>query len=314
MKVSLMTLKWGTELKSPLGNIKAVSKKTHLDQLVISGIGVMAIEGSLNSVDIQDVVQLLNINGSTGRLRIQNTSIQGSVYFSEGEVVEAEVEGLRGDNAAFVLLGQADGTFRFQPELHNQPRTINRTIHDLVLEAARRKDTIQNIRTRISHNNIIFLPLVDVRIPEIAGRYSDIEKNLLSLLDGQADIQAIIKQVNKGEFETLYTLYELEQKGDLKRVNVFKLLEVHNRKSLFGAPKDVLISEKIMKDWENESAVYSGSQIIEIRTQQMIYGQIRFQAKPQIPDGQILMSKPIMDQFQVKEMNKVLIKPIPTTY
>jgi len=271
----------------------------------------MAIEGSLKSVDIQDVVQLLNINASTGSLHIKNDTTHGQVFFSEGDVYDAQAEGLAGDNAAFVLLCQAEGHFKFQVEEHNRPRVINRTIHDLVLEAARRKDTIQNIRTRITHNNIIFLPLVDVRIHETAKNYSPLEKKLLSLLDGQTDIQQIIKKVSEGEFETLYTIYELEQKGDLKRLNVFKLLEVHPRKALFGAPKDVLISEKIMNDWESESALYSGTEIVEIHTQRQTFGQVRFVAKGQIPDDHILVPKLIMEQLKVFSGDKVLIKPIP---
>jgi len=270
----------------------------------------MAIEGSLNSVDIQDVVQLLNINASTGSLKIENEHIRGKVFFSDGEVIDAQAAGMQGENAAYLLFGQAEGSFRFVQEPHNRAQVIQRTIHDLVLEAARRKDTIQNIRTRITHNNIIFLPLVDVRIRSTAENYSEIEKTLLGMLDGQADIQAIIKKVDLGEFEVLYTLYELEQKGDLKRVNIFKLLEVHTRKALFGSPKDVLISEKVMQDWEQESAVYSGIQFVEIRTQQLIYGQIEVHAKAQIPDDHILMSKNIMEQFQVKSGDKVLVKPI----
>lgn len=271
----------------------------------------MAIEGSLNSVDIQDVVQLLNINSSTGRLHIENSEVKGIVYFSGGDVYDAQVRGIDGDNAAFVLLGQAEGTFKFEADLHVRPRKIQRTIHDLVLEAARRKDTIQNIRTRISHNNIIFLPLIDIRIPSIAEKYSKLEKELLGLLDGQTDIQGIIKKAQQGEFETLYTLYELEQKGDLKRVNVFKLLEVHTRKALFGSPKEALISAKIMQDWENESAVFSNTRIIEIHTQKMAFGQIKFHTKPQIPDDHILLPKAVKQQFQVETGNKVLIKPIP---
>ncbi|PIE02675.1 MAG: hypothetical protein CSA81_05840 [Acidobacteria bacterium] len=271
----------------------------------------MAIEGSLTSVDIQDVVQLLNINKSTGSLLIDNKETKGIVFFSNGEICDAQVHSLSGLGAAYVLLGQSSGLFRFHNENHNRSRVIHKTIHDLVLEAARRKDTIQNIRTRISHNNIIYLPLVDVRIPSIAKKYSPLEKKMFSLLDGVSDIQQMIDKVGEGEFETLHTIYELEQRGDLKRVNIYKLLEVHPRKSLFKSPKEVVISEKIMDDWDRESALYSGVDIVEIHTQKLLYGQVKSIVKEQIPDNHILIPKGIMQQFQISENDRVLVKPIP---
>ncbi len=43
----------------------------------------MAIEGSLESVDIQDIVQLLNINHSTGLLHIKGTTLAGVLYYRD---------------------------------------------------------------------------------------------------------------------------------------------------------------------------------------------------------------------------------------
>jgi NADP-dependent 3-hydroxy acid dehydrogenase YdfG len=49
----------------------------------------MAIEGSLESVDIQDIVQLLNLNRSTGLLHIADAFMKGVIYYRDGDIVQA---------------------------------------------------------------------------------------------------------------------------------------------------------------------------------------------------------------------------------
>lgn len=269
----------------------------------------MAIEGSLQSVDIQDIAQLLNINRSTGILHIQNSQIKGELYYSDGDIINAAVEGMTGASAAYALMSQSEGNFHFEITEHHKPREIVRSIYDLLLEAARRKDTIKKIRATLKHDNIVFLPLVDVRIPHLAKDFSEFEKKLLSQLDGCKEIREIIDASKESAFEIFFVIYELEKKGYLKRVDIFKVLEVVELKKLFGKKNEVHIPEVVVEEWTSQSMAYAAFEYVEIRTQSHLFGQVLATAKSNVAVGTIQMPKPIMAQFEVQPGDKVLVKP-----
>jgi len=192
----------------------------------------------------------------------------------------------------------------------NVDQEIHKSIHDLVLEAARRKDTIGNIRTSIRHDNIVYLPLIDVRIPAFAKDFNKSELDIMENLDGQAEIQSIIDQHPKSAFEILYIIYELEQKGHIKRMDIYRLLEVDILKQLFGKANKVHVSPGLMDDWQSSSMTYSNVNTMEIRTQNRTYGQVEFLIKSQVPDGVVLLPKNLLAQFGVKTGDRVLVKPL----
>jgi len=270
----------------------------------------MAIEGSLQSVDIQDIAQLLNINRSTGLLHIQNSHVKGVLYYREGDIVNAEVEGMMGSSAAYALMSQGEGNFHFEIAAHDKSREITRSIYDLLLEAARRKDTIKKIRATIKHDNIVFMPLVDVRIPHLAKDFTEFEKKLLEQLDGHKEIREIINNNKKSAFEIFFVIYELEKKGHLKRVDIFKVLEVAPLKKLFGKKNEVYIPERVINEWQDQSMAYANCEAVEIRTNKMLFGEVRAHVKAGVESGTIQLPKPIMDQFEVVPGDKVLIKPV----
>ena len=270
----------------------------------------MAIEGNLKSVDIQDIVQLLHLNHSTGLLHIVGSNMKGVLYYRNGDIVNAEVEGMTGDAAAYVLLSQSEGSFHFEIAENTIAQQIKRSIHDLVLETARRKDTIQKIRTSITHDNIVFLPLVDIRIPHLRKEFKPFELELLSQLDGQTEIKNIIGKQKETAFEIFYVIYDLEKRGHLKRVDIYKMLEVVPLKKLFGKQTEVHISKTIMDEWVDQSMTYANCKVIEIRTQHNTFGQVQVVGKPNVPPGHIQMPKNILAQFEVTPGNKVLIKPL----
>lgn len=270
----------------------------------------MAIEGSLESVDIQDIVQLLNLNRSTGILHVKDGRMNGKLFYREGEIINASAEGLEGEAAAYMLLAKSTGTFNFEIIDHNAERKIMRSIHDLVLETARRKDTIGKIRASIKHDNIVFLPLVDVRIPAARKEFNPYELQLLSQLDGQTEIKNIVDKQKESAFEIFHVIYDLEKRGFLKRVEIYKILEVVTLKKLFGKATEALLPLHIQAEWEDQSMTYSDCEIIEIRTKHNTFGQVPMAFKGNVADGTIQIPKQIMAQFELVDGDKVLLKPI----
>lgn len=77
----------------------------------------MALQGTLDTFSLPDVLRLLATTSKTGRLRIEGDRGHGSVWLSEGGVVDADadrvVEGTPTDEVVFELLRFGSGSFSF---------------------------------------------------------------------------------------------------------------------------------------------------------------------------------------------------------
>ncbi len=85
----------------------------------------MALQGTLDTFSLPDVLRLLATTSKTGRLRIDGDRGQGSVWLDGGSVVEAAadraVDGTPTDEVVFELLRFDSGTFAFDAD-DNAPR------------------------------------------------------------------------------------------------------------------------------------------------------------------------------------------------
>jgi hypothetical protein len=78
----------------------------------------MALQGTLDTFELQDVLRLLASTAKSGRLRLDTDRGAGSVWMDGGSVVAVESPAGSGDStdAIFDLLRARDGSFNFVPE------------------------------------------------------------------------------------------------------------------------------------------------------------------------------------------------------
>ena len=80
----------------------------------------MALQGTLDTFSLPDVLRLLATTSKTGRLRIEGDRGQGSVWLDQGNVVAAAadraVEGTPTDEVVFELLRFDSGSFAFDAD------------------------------------------------------------------------------------------------------------------------------------------------------------------------------------------------------
>ena len=80
----------------------------------------MALQGTLDTFSLPDVLRLLATTSKTGRLRIEGDRGQGSVWLDAGGVVDAAadraVEGTPTDEVVFELLRFDSGSFAFDAD------------------------------------------------------------------------------------------------------------------------------------------------------------------------------------------------------
>ncbi len=98
----------------------------------------------VQSKSLVDLVQLECISQSSALLRITNGPLTGRIWINTGEVVDAETEELRGEDAFRKILHWKAGNFEFLPAEPHRPRTIFKSYNALLLETAQAIDEINN--------------------------------------------------------------------------------------------------------------------------------------------------------------------------
>ena len=100
--------------------------------------------GAVSGMSLADIIQVKAGNRYSGSLVVEQGGNTGVIYFRDGEIVHAEQAGLVGEEAFYVVMGWAGGTFRSEPKITTTSRTIDQSVGFLVLEALRRMDEAES--------------------------------------------------------------------------------------------------------------------------------------------------------------------------
>jgi Domain of unknown function (DUF4388) len=99
----------------------------------------LALQGTLDTFSLPDVLKLLATTSKTGRLRIDGDRGQGSVWMREGRVVDADadrsVDGAPTDEVVFELLRFGSGSFAFDADTHTPNAEHPDEVDDLLRSA-----------------------------------------------------------------------------------------------------------------------------------------------------------------------------------
>jgi CheY-like chemotaxis protein len=108
-----------------------------------SGAGFRGVQ----SKSLMDIVQLECISQSSSVLRITNGPLMGRIWVNTGELIDAETDGLRGEEALLRILAWKAGSFESLPEEPGRTRTIFKSYNALLLESAQALDELRSAST-----------------------------------------------------------------------------------------------------------------------------------------------------------------------
>lgn len=94
----------------------------------------------VQSKSLVDIVQLECISQSSSVLRITNGPLHGRIWIDSGELIDAESDGARGEDAFARILSWRAGSFETLPGEASRPRTIFKSYNALLLETAQALD------------------------------------------------------------------------------------------------------------------------------------------------------------------------------
>ena len=98
----------------------------------------------MQSKSLVDLVQLECISQSSSVLRVTNGPFAGCIWVNDGELIDAETEAARGEEAFQKILRWRAGNFEFLPAEPGRARTIFKSYNALLLETAQAFDELQN--------------------------------------------------------------------------------------------------------------------------------------------------------------------------
>lgn len=105
--------------------------------------------GQLGALDITKILGLLETLRLTGTLTVSDDKREGKIHFVEGSVWHAELAGIQGPDALFLLFHLKTGEFRFDIGLPAAERTIQGNTMGLLLEGLRQMDEAKTIIKRL---------------------------------------------------------------------------------------------------------------------------------------------------------------------
>jgi len=98
----------------------------------------------IQSKSLLDIIQMECLSRSSTMLRITRGPLVAKLWIQDGELIDAEVEGARGEAAFLRLLGWKTGTFENLPPEPRRARTIHKPVNALLLETAQTMDETAN--------------------------------------------------------------------------------------------------------------------------------------------------------------------------
>jgi DNA-binding MarR family transcriptional regulator len=169
------------------------------------------LKGSLTQLPLIQVLHLLNSNGRTGRIALNDGSRSASVYLRLGSVVHAECGDERGLDAAYTLLNWIQGDFTFVPDVDAPEESITVSTDQLLEEAAAGVEEWEVIRDLIPSTDIVF-SLSAARPPGPIALQPD-EWQVLVHVDGFQSVGEIIARLGWEQFTVAGVLYRLATAG-----------------------------------------------------------------------------------------------------
>jgi CheY-like chemotaxis protein len=98
----------------------------------------------IQSKSLMDILQMECLSQSSTVFRITRGSLVGKIWILNGDLIDAETEGARGEAAFRRILEWKSGTFETLPSEAERERTITKSINALLLETAQAIDEISN--------------------------------------------------------------------------------------------------------------------------------------------------------------------------
>lgn len=192
--------------------------------------------GTLEDMSTADLIQTLHMNRKSGVITLQTDRGIGTIWLSDGSVVDAEMGRLVGEYAVYRMLGVAEGRFLSSFAAIDRPARIQTDVMNLTMEGMRRVDEVNRLLERF--------PALDVplRLDAQALANSSLilmpsSKAVLPLLEHEPCLRELLDDSEVPDLELVSALAPLFDSGVVAAVPNAR----PRRKTWPAMPDDVLM-------------------------------------------------------------------------
>jgi hypothetical protein len=269
------------------------------------------LKGSLESISLTDVAQLLHVNRKTGMLQVTSGRASGVLYFSQGEVIHAESLAQRGEMAAFEILEWVSGRFEFLSTLIQVPASIRRTVPDLLMDSARLSDSRKRLHSIFPRLTAIPWPTLPTPALIEGLKIFAEERRVIPFFDGYRDFQDIMKVSGQHDVAVLQAASILKDAGRLEILEPDAHLTVVGLKTGLFKKGDHLELPKPMETWWTPLGPYAHG----VRNLRVIWPEgpavERVEFSAGIPDHHVAIPRELMQAWNLAEGSHVKVRPAP---
>ncbi len=177
----------------------------------------MALSGDLSEFPLTDIIQLVALSKKTGGVHIRGQrtgqTLEGWLYFRDGQIIGASVPGMRPLDAVLAFFTLASGPFRFYDDRRLDTPTITLSNEAIIMEGIMHQEAWAALQQQIPS-----LALVPRLVPNPASGSGEInleaeEWRVLTMVNGKNTVAQIAQRSGLGEFRTCEIIGQLLRSG-----------------------------------------------------------------------------------------------------
>lgn len=202
-----------------VARVRALVQRRDRETFTASARAAEAFAGQLSDLSVVDLLQVIADSRRAGIVHLRGArEVPATIYFRQGQVVDAEVGRLSGINAISRLFSWTTGSFEVQWKPIRRPNAIGLSTPDLVLEGMKRLDERNRLAGGLPDLDGVF----EVNYRVLAERLSEIPDEVnavLRLFDGSRTLAHVVEDCQLPDPEAMAIAIRLRDEGIIHNVS-----------------------------------------------------------------------------------------------
>jgi CheY-like chemotaxis protein len=127
-------------VKDVAARAKKVLDRIQLEKMQKQAAQEGVMRGRLSEMNLIDLFQSLELGQKTCSLTVAQNGESCKMYFTDGQLLHAELGSIQGDDAVYRVAGWSDGSFQIDFNSRSDKKTTTRSTQGLLMEALRLLD------------------------------------------------------------------------------------------------------------------------------------------------------------------------------
>jgi serine/threonine protein kinase len=171
-----------------------------------------AFAGRLSLVSLSDLLETMQANYTTGELRLKTDFGSATVWFEDGQLLDAKIGSFQGEAAVFRLLGLTDGSFEIKSIPVSRSRVITQPVRALLRRRSQRSLEWKSLVEKLPPLGTVLV--LDLQaFSSASASLTEEQLAVVQLVDGRRAIFEIIDDSGRDAVEVLRTVTHLIARG-----------------------------------------------------------------------------------------------------